>query len=349
MSSSFGSAGSTGTTCSTNPVPAQATPQTMHLSSRGSVDDHQGQPDPSAMAFTQYDMYMQVCIFATLVSFMCAVCIILSSRHLYKKTLISKMPLASAFLWSLSSTFVTLATWTTGAPVGLSNPNVWLALGFDIASRSTLLWFAYFRTRTLWHNATFLAVLSAAIQLAQLAGAIYILWEQRPESLLMTTGDIRQFNIAIGAYSATDLLASVIDLILINRLWVLNRQARSTAGRPSELVKPRFFYYSLLCMTLVILLSVLMATLFATGNDPYFGFNTTLFAFRIQLTDIFSNLMRDSLIEARAGSRSSLGVLPLSSGSTGNVAGSASGDSKRCSSVDRLVDLLTCRSRSGTA
>ncbi|KAI8920446.1 hypothetical protein BC831DRAFT_437996 [Entophlyctis helioformis] len=111
----------------------------------------------------------------------------------------------------------------------------------------------------------------------------------------------------------------------------------SSLGRQSELVKPLFFYFSIVCMMIVIFISIIMAILFATGNDPYFGYNTILFSFRILLTDIFSNLMRDSLIEARAdsaGRRAS-----LASGSESRPMNDAARGSKSASAAPakRLV------------
>ncbi|KAI8929709.1 hypothetical protein BC831DRAFT_502722 [Entophlyctis helioformis] len=232
--------------------------------------------------FTDINIFVQVSILDTLC---CAI----------------KIPLISAISWFLSSLFLTLDTLLVGNTTTQLTVYSWLSLVADLIASSTLLWFTLYRTLTVWHNAAFLEYLTAAIQLAQLAGAICILWEQLPESLLMATGATSRFDIAISAYAATDLLATTMDIILMCRLWVLNKQLSclsTSRNRQLELVKPRFFHYSVACVLVVIALSIAMATLFATGLDPFFGFNTTLFAFRIFLTDVFSNLMRDSLIEA---------------------------------------------------
>ncbi|KAI8929710.1 hypothetical protein BC831DRAFT_442778, partial [Entophlyctis helioformis] len=253
------------------------------------------------LLFTATDIGVQVSINAAVAGGMCVVCILLSSRHLYAKVAVSKLPLLASIVWFFSSLFVTLATVKYGSTLGFTEYAL-LVFFFDLGARSLLLWFTYLRTMAVWRDARWLKILPIIFQASLISGTVFMLWEQRPSSALMTTGDVTMLNAAVAYYSATDLLISIIDVLLIGRLWTLNRQMSSSFGCQSELVKPLFFYFSIVCMAIVVILSIIMAILVATGNDPYFGYISLLFAFRILLTDIFSNLMRDSLIEARADS-----------------------------------------------
>ncbi|KAI8920444.1 hypothetical protein BC831DRAFT_479637 [Entophlyctis helioformis] len=255
------------------------------------------------LLFTATDIAVQVSINSTVASGMCTLCILLSSRHLYAKVVVSKLPLIASFFWFISALFVMIATAKYGTTLGFTE-YIWPVFLPDLVSRSALLWFTYLRTMAVWSEARWLKILPIIFQAALISGMFFVFWEQRPASILYTKGDITMLNAAVAYYAATDLLISVIDVLLIGRLWVLNRQMTSSLGRKSELVKPLFFYFSIVCMMITTLLSVAMAVLVTTDKDPYFGYNTLLFAFRILFTDIFSNLMRDSLIEARAESAS---------------------------------------------
>ncbi|KAI8929711.1 hypothetical protein BC831DRAFT_442781 [Entophlyctis helioformis] len=189
-----------------------------------------------------------------------------------------------------------------------------------------------------WRDARWLKILPIVIQASLISGTVFMLWEQRPSSALMTTGDITMLNAAVAYYAATDLLTAIIDILLIGRLWVLNKQMTSGLGRKSELVKPLFFYFSIVCMVIVVILSIIMAVLVATDNDPFFGYISLLFAFRILLTDIFSNLMRDSLIEARVESASRRGSLV--SGSESNAMGDVTSGAKLVATAQKKRPLI---------
>ncbi|KAI8929724.1 hypothetical protein BC831DRAFT_502732 [Entophlyctis helioformis] len=303
------------------------------MSSNGTTDPatDAGASDGGMPGFTYLDIFIQVCVFATLTTGMSALCIALSSRHLYAKARISKLPLIASIVWFLSAFFLTLSIIYSGTFAGTFVYG-WLSMVCDIIARSVLLWFTYYRTCSVWANVRFLKYLTGFVQAVQLGGWAFMFREQLPDSMYMTQGDLTRFNYAVGTYASTDLLAAVIDLILVGRLWVLNKQmVKSGLGRQSELVKPLFFYFSIACMLIVVILSIIMAILFATGNDPFFGYNTILFSFRILLTDIFSNLMRDSLIEARAdsaGRRAS-----LASGSESRPMNDAASGSKSMSAA----------------
>ncbi|KAI8924966.1 hypothetical protein BC831DRAFT_463059 [Entophlyctis helioformis] len=67
----------------------------------------------------------------------------------------------------------------------------------------------------------------------------------------------------------------------------------------ADLVNPRFFGFSIACLSFILVMSCAMISVFLTANDPYWSWYSILFSFRLQLTDVFSNLLRDSLIEAR--------------------------------------------------
>ncbi|KAI8929723.1 hypothetical protein BC831DRAFT_259170, partial [Entophlyctis helioformis] len=250
------------------------------------------------LLFTATDIAVQVSINSAVTSGMCALSILLSSRHLYAKVAVSKLPLIASVFWFISALFVMIATAKYGSTLGFTE-YIWPVFLPDLVSRSALLWFTYLRTMAVWREARWLKYLPIIFQAALISGMFFVFWEQRPASILYTKGDITMLNAAVAYYAATDLLISVIDILLIGRLWVLNRQMSSGLGGKSELVKPLFFYFSIVCMMITTLLSVVMAVLVTTDKDPYFGYNTLLFAFRILFTDIFSNLMRDSLIEAR--------------------------------------------------
>ncbi|KAI8929740.1 hypothetical protein BC831DRAFT_442891, partial [Entophlyctis helioformis] len=258
-------------------------------------------PPPTSSGLTPYDIFVQVCIFASLSNVLCVLCIVLSSRHLYVNVRVSKMPLVASVAWSFSTIFLTAGNLAYGPHIGIY-PLDWVGYTSDIVARSVLLWFTYCRTMTVWYEAWMLKYVAGVFQVALVSGWLYAAYEQRVDSLLVSQGDPSQFNLAFGIYSSSDLLITVIDILLIGRLWKLNRQmTQSPLGGQLELVKPLFFNFSLICMSLVIGISVMMTTLFITGLDPYYGYNGILFGFRILLTDIFSNLMRDSLIEAHAG------------------------------------------------
>ncbi|KAI8929725.1 hypothetical protein BC831DRAFT_259181 [Entophlyctis helioformis] len=287
------------------------------MSNERTATEHDASASP---VFTDIDVFVQVSILATLCCAMCVVCITLSSRHLYSRVWFSKMPLISAISWFLSSLFLTLDTLLVGNNTTRMSAYSWLSLVADITARSMLLWFTYYRTLSIWSNAWFLLPLTLAIQLAQIAAWLYTVYLSLPSALEVTPERAEALmNLSIGLLSATDLLTGTIDFILISRMWSLNKKlSRLSTSRHKqyELVKPLFFYSSIVCLLLVFGISVAMAVLFATGLDPYFGFNTTLFAFRIFLTDIFSNLMRDSLIEAHAENKAKAASMESDSQST---------------------------------
>nr|KAJ3403585.1 hypothetical protein HK105_004047 [Polyrhizophydium stewartii] len=61
-----------------------------------------------------------------------------------------------------------------------------------------------------------------------------------------------------------------------------------------------YFYKAVACMLVLISIPIIMTALYTSGNDSGWQFYVVLFLFRITLTDMFSNAMRDSLIEGRA-------------------------------------------------
>ncbi|KAI8929708.1 hypothetical protein BC831DRAFT_442774, partial [Entophlyctis helioformis] len=252
---------------------------------------------------TSNDMYIQGCIIASLSNILCILCIVLSSRHLYAPVAISKMPLAASFAWCLASLFRTIAAIEYGLHIGIY-PLDWMAYACDIVSCSVLLWFIYYRTMTVWLDAWFLVYLTGLFQAMLMSGWLYTAYEQRAGSLLLTTGDPTMLNLAFDTYSVMDLLIVLIDGILVCRMLTLNwRMTQDSNGGKSKLVNKLFFNLSILTLCSIMTLSVVVAFLFVTGRDPFYGYRGILFGFRILLTDIFSNMMRDSLIDDRVQSQ----------------------------------------------
>ncbi|KAI8920445.1 hypothetical protein BC831DRAFT_97833 [Entophlyctis helioformis] len=108
--------------------------------------------------------------------------------------------------------------------------NGWLSWATDLIARSMLLWFTYYRTLSIWRNARFLLPLTLAIQLAQIAAWVFVVylslpstWEAIPDRAPAL------MDLSIGLLAATDLLTGTIDLILISRMWTL-RKSRTAAG-----------------------------------------------------------------------------------------------------------------------
>ncbi|KAI8910769.1 hypothetical protein BC831DRAFT_517611 [Entophlyctis helioformis] len=253
-------------------------------------------------SWTEYRLsFIESNKFSTTTAFLCCVNIALTSRHLYTGTSIGKMPLAASLSWFIASLLLGLKIYSNNAPIGLYvfGPVSWLA---DYATRCIVLWFTYYRTLAVWPDAVFLFHLTATMQVLSIGPFGYALYVSAPYGPV-ATNSIEYINGAV-IYAATDLQASVLDCILLARLWHLNNRMRNSALQV-ELVKPRFFYYSILCLSVIILVSVLMITVFAIGYDPYWSWYTTFFSFRIFLTDVFSNLLRDSLIEAKFEQRQS--------------------------------------------
>ncbi|KAL2918651.1 hypothetical protein HK105_201485 [Polyrhizophydium stewartii] len=233
----------------------------------------------TAVCFSADDIYMSTLYLgnnlALTATIFGPVCILVSSRHLYSKSLVAKLP------------FPIAATVLGGYVL---NSMAWL---FDVATRSILIWFTYFRLAAVWHEfkgLKYVAWLMQALQLVALGLAMYA---QLPNSPVPAS------------YLIMDIFTSTMDVMLLARLAIMRNRAQQT-GRTSVVgqIKMIYFYKAVACMLVLISIPIVMTALYTSGNDSGWQFYVVLFSFRIILTDMFSNAMRDSLIEGRAESAS---------------------------------------------
>ncbi|KAL2915258.1 hypothetical protein HK105_205123 [Polyrhizophydium stewartii] len=123
-----------------------------------------------------------------------------------------------------------------------------------------------------------------------------------------------------------DIFTSTMDVMLLARLAIMRNRAQQT-GRTSVVgqIKMIYFYKAVACMLVLISIPIIMTALYTSGNDSGWQFYVVLFLFRITLTDMFSNAMRDSLIEGRAESaKRQRSTVPSARPSTVQMAGTKS-------------------------
>ncbi|KAL2915257.1 hypothetical protein HK105_205122 [Polyrhizophydium stewartii] len=133
----------------------------------------------TAVCFSADDIYMSTLYLgnnlALTATIFGPVCILVSSRHLYSKSLVAKLPFVASVLWFIVA--VLDAVWQPIAATVLGgyvlNSMAWL---FDVATRSILIWFTYFRLAAVWHEfkgLKYVAWLMQALQLVALGLAVY--------------------------------------------------------------------------------------------------------------------------------------------------------------------------------
>ncbi|KAI8919556.1 hypothetical protein BC831DRAFT_481344 [Entophlyctis helioformis] len=243
---------------------------------------------------------IQSALLATTIAFFCVACTALSSKHLYAQTSsLGRMPFIAGVLWFIAAVIDTFL-WLD---IDQSHTDVlYFVLGIlswtlDIIVRCLIIAFTYYRVKIFWAESRFLWFLSLGIGVLQIGLLGVVLYADIPTSPVEY--DSPTYNELISMYFFVDVLAAGLDALLLARLFIIKRRFASSPMSQSTfgLISSRFFIDASLCLALIMIMPVLMFALFVTGLDPYWGFNTSLYAFRIYLTDVLSNLIVDSLIE----------------------------------------------------
>ncbi|KAI8919555.1 hypothetical protein BC831DRAFT_481342 [Entophlyctis helioformis] len=236
---------------------------------------------------------------------LCPLIIALSSRHFYSKRIIGKLPFIAGVIWCSASIIdAAYIRYEDQVSVGGSYFFVIVPWVLDIVARSVIIYFTYMRLTAVWPSFTALPYIAGVIEIAQIAALGVVLYADLPNSPLVEASP--EYDSLMSIYFAIDIVASAMDVLVLYRLFALKRAAMAAkaAGSSANLIGDRlrviFFYKATICLMALCAMPIVMTALFATGNDRYFGFNTVLFSFRILLTDVFSNAMRDSLIEDRS-------------------------------------------------
>ncbi|KAI8924566.1 hypothetical protein BC831DRAFT_436418 [Entophlyctis helioformis] len=203
------------------------------------------------------------------------------------------MPLLALVCWFAA----TLLIWFSAHfPSVAAMPYISYALGslFDFVGRSLFVWFIYCRTAALWPDAPGVRVVAWLVYGVQTVVFGFVMYATFPGGPVSPGSPVYVGTLAM--YTASDLLTSILDGLLIARLWALHsRLGTDQSAAPFIHLHLFYFYSAVVCVGFVIALPFVFALLSILGLSPFLAF-ASLVSFRIALTDVFSNLIRDSLV-----------------------------------------------------